>query len=167
MQLTEAKGKFIHTWGLMGVNWGINKAMAQVHAYLLIADKPVCADEIMDYLQMSRGNVNINLHALLDWGLIYKVAKEEGCRKDKYTAEKNMSVVFKQIIKQRKKKELEPLRNLMDICSDIQPNCSESKVFCDTVQDIKSFSEKADTALENLIKLDEHWLTGPLMRMIK
>jgi len=167
MQLSEAKERFINSWGQLGVNWGINKTMAQIHALLLISDKPVCSDEIMSHLEISRGNVNTNLHALLDWGLIYKTPKSDGCRKDHFFAEKNMSLVFKQIVKHRKKKELEPLMELVEICSDLQPRCPESKAFCETIDDIKSFSQKADVALDKLIKLDTHWLSGPLMRMMK
>lgn len=167
MRLSEAKEKFICSWGQLGINWGINKTMGQIHALLLISDKPMCSDQVMDILNISRGSSNTNLHALLDWGLIYKSPKNDGCRKEYFHAEKNMSIIFKQIVKQRKKKELEPLMHLIQVCSEIQPKCEESKAFCHTIENINSFSKKADSALENLIKLDEHWLSGPLMRMIK
>jgi DNA-binding transcriptional regulator GbsR (MarR family) len=32
MQLSEAKEKYIQTWGTFATNWGINRTMAQVHA---------------------------------------------------------------------------------------------------------------------------------------
>lgn len=46
--------------------------MAQVHALLLISDTALSAEEIMDELAISRGNANMNIRALLDWGLVYK-----------------------------------------------------------------------------------------------
>lgn len=167
MEIREAKHKFIQSWGQIAVNWGINRTMGQVHAFLLASSSPKCADEIMNELDLSRGIVNKNLHELKNWGLIYKAPKENGCRKEYFYAEKAMDTVFKQIVKHRKKKELEPLMELVNICSDIEPKCEESKGFCDTLSEIKTFSLKADSALENLIRLDKHWMAGPLMKMFK
>jgi DNA-binding transcriptional regulator GbsR (MarR family) len=167
MKLKDAKDKFIQTWGQLGVNWGICKTMGQIHGLLLTENNPISADDIMERLQISRGNTNINLHSLLDWGLVYKVPKPEGCRKDLYIAEKDMSKVFRQIIKMRKKKELEPMMELTAICSEIEPNCEESTEFCKVVKEIHHFSKRADSALDNLVKLENLWLAGPLMRMFK
>ena len=75
MELNEAKNKFIQAWGTLGSNWGINKAMAQIHALLLLATEPLSAEDIMQELQMSRGNVNMNLRALMDWGIVKKDLK--------------------------------------------------------------------------------------------
>ena len=35
MDLHEAKKKFIHSWGTLGSQWGINRTMSQIHALLL------------------------------------------------------------------------------------------------------------------------------------
>ena len=75
MHFEEAKKQFVQSWGTFGSDWGINKAMAQVHALLLISPKPLCTDEIMEELKISRGNANMTLRSLLDWGIIYKVIK--------------------------------------------------------------------------------------------
>jgi hypothetical protein len=60
MKLEEAKEKYIQTWGTFATNWGINRTMAQVHALLLASDKPLSTDEVMEALQISRGNANMN-----------------------------------------------------------------------------------------------------------
>ncbi|MDX1406723.1 MAG: transcriptional regulator, partial [Saprospiraceae bacterium] len=70
MHLSEAKAKFIESWGKLGSNWGVSRTMAQIHALLIVAREPLCADQIMEALKISRGNVNINVHALIDWGLV-------------------------------------------------------------------------------------------------
>ena len=61
MNLREGKERFIQSWGTLGSDWGINRTMAQVHALLLIAEEPLCADEIMEELKISRGNANMNI----------------------------------------------------------------------------------------------------------
>jgi len=32
MNLDEGKKQFIDSWGQLGINWGVNKTMGQVHA---------------------------------------------------------------------------------------------------------------------------------------
>ena len=59
MELEEAKIKYIHTWGSLATNWGVNKTMAQVHALLLVSTKPLSSEDIMSQLKISRGNVNM------------------------------------------------------------------------------------------------------------
>lgn len=72
MNYKEAKTQFIETWGVLGSQWGINKTMAQIQALLLIAPNPLSTDTIMEELTISRGNANMSLRQLLDWGIIYK-----------------------------------------------------------------------------------------------
>ncbi|MCB0624548.1 MAG: transcriptional regulator, partial [Saprospiraceae bacterium] len=75
MDLREGKEKFIQSWGALGSSWGVNRTMAQIHALLLISPEALSADEIMEDLMVSRGNANMNLRALIDWGLVYKELK--------------------------------------------------------------------------------------------
>jgi DNA-binding transcriptional regulator GbsR (MarR family) len=167
MNCCEAKKKFIHSWGQMGVNWGICRTMAQIHALLLISSRPLCSDEIMQELDISRGNVNMNINALLDWKLLHKAPRQNGDRKEYFIAEKDFSIILKQIIRQRKKKELEPLMALAEECNEVKPDCADSEEFKRVVEEIKIFSKKADATLENLLRLENQWLTGTLLKMIR
>ena len=72
MEFNEAKAQFIQTWGKLGSEWGINRTMAQVHAILLISPKPLCTEDIMEELNISRGNTNMNVRDLMNWELAYK-----------------------------------------------------------------------------------------------
>jgi len=89
MKFDEAKDKFISTWGSLGSLWGINKAMAQIHALLLISPNPLSVDEIMSELKISRGNTSMNLRQLIDWGIVYKENKP-GDRKEYFKSEKDV-----------------------------------------------------------------------------
>src|SRR5260221_11188689 len=106
MQLAEAKAQFIANWGRFGTNWGINRTMAQIHALLLVSPDHLSADEVMEQLSISRGNANMNLRELMDWGLVEKVIVP-GERKEFFTAEKDIWKVAQQIVKERKKRELD------------------------------------------------------------
>jgi DNA-binding transcriptional regulator GbsR (MarR family) len=165
MDLKEGKDKFIQSWGSLASNWGINRTMAQVHALLLIAPDPLCADQIMDELNISRGNANMNVRALIDWGLVYKELKT-GERREYFRAEKDMWEVFRRIVIKRKKKELEPMLKVLDELSSVEEHCKESKVFCDTIKDIKLFSNKADSTLTRLTNADSSWFNSIFLKML-
>jgi DNA-binding transcriptional regulator GbsR (MarR family) len=166
MELEEGKQKFIESWGQLGSNWGISKTMAKVHALLLISHHPLNEDSIINALQISRGNSNTNLRALLDWGLIHKTCKDD-CRKDYYTAEKDLWIVCQKIILHRKKKELDPMIQVLEELSDVQNNCEASDEFCKVVKDLKVFSTKADKSLSNLMNAESNWFTNAFIKMIR
>jgi len=166
MDVKEGKEKFVQAWGTLGSHWGVNRTMAQVHALLLITPGALSAEAIMEDLKISRGNANMNVRALIDWGLIYKELKP-GERKEFFVAEKDMWEVMKAIIAQRKKKELEPLLKVLDEITEVEGLCQHSNEFCNVVRDIKMFSCKADSALEKLTKADSNWFVGTFLKMIK
>ncbi len=168
MKLAEAKNQFINTWGSLGTDWGINRTMAQIHALLLISADPLCADDVMQQLNISRGNTNMNLRELINWGLVSRTIIT-GERKEFFTAEKDIWKVARLIIKERKKRELEPMISFLDSVSDIEGNKAEkeTKTFLDTIGSIKKFSQHADGYLDTLIKADENWFFGTLLKLFK
>lgn len=166
MTLEEGKDKFLQSWGALGSSWGINRTMAQIHALLLISPKALCAEDIMEELQISRGNANMNIRALIDWGLVYKELKT-GERREFFIAEKDMWEVVKSIIIQRKKKELEPMLKVLDEIATVEPNSKAAEDFISVIREIKLFSSKADSTLDSLIKADSNWFVGTFMKMIK
>ena len=167
MTLEESKEKFIQSWGALGSSWGINRTMAQIHALLLISQEPLSADEIMEGLQISRGNANMNLRALIDWGLVYKELKQ-GERREFFRAEKDMWEVVKKIIIQRKKKELAPMLKVLEEVSNVDTEGNpEAEEFQRIIRDIKLFSNKADATLDTLTRADSNWFVGTFMKMVK
>ncbi len=165
MQLEEAQEKFVLEWGRLSCNWGVNKAMGQIHAFLLISANSLNCDQIMDKLEMSRGNVNMNVKNLVHWGLLKK-SSVKGCRKDYYVAEKDLWKVLQLIISHRKRKELDPLLDLVKAMSPVEAKCDKSNEFCKVLKELEMFSKKADNALNLLVKTESNWLTRPLSRMI-
>jgi DNA-binding transcriptional regulator GbsR (MarR family) len=105
--LDETKERFILHWGEMGSLWGINRTMAQVHALLFISPKPLCANDIMEALQISRGNVSMALRELIAWGIASRM-HIMGERREFYTTEKDVWKMFRIITRERKKREVDP-----------------------------------------------------------
>ena len=166
MQLAEAKAQFIANWGRFGTNWGINRTMAQIHALLLVSPDNLSADEVMEQLSISRGNANMNLRELMDWGLVQKVIVP-GERKEFFTAEKDIWKVARQIVKERKKRELDLMIPVLKDLSEVEGDKRDRavKTFTDTIQNIRKFSEQADKTLDTMIKADEHWFLGSLVKL--
>ena len=92
-QLKQARSEFVAQWGALGTQWGINRTMAQIHALLMTATQPVTTDEVMEELQISRGNAHTNLKELVAWGLVRMVVRK-GERRDFYEAEKDVWTIF-------------------------------------------------------------------------
>jgi DNA-binding transcriptional regulator GbsR (MarR family) len=166
MELKEGKEKFLQAWGTLGSNWGINRTMAQIHALLLIAPEALSSEEIRQELNISMGNANMNVRALIDWGLVYKELKP-GERKEYFVAEKDMWEVTRKVITERKKKELEPLVKILDDINIVDGDSKEVEEFKKVIQEMQIFARKADSTLDNLVKTKQSWLVNTFMGMMK
>jgi DNA-binding transcriptional regulator GbsR (MarR family) len=166
MKLDEAKQQYISIWGSLATSWGISKTMAQVHALLLVSENPLSAEEIMDQLKISRGNVNMNVRGLIDWGIVSKTFVP-GERKEFFIAEKDIWEVFKQITKERKKREIEPVIKSLNELQNIDESGSAVEEFKDRMQDIIKVTELINSILDKSIKADEHWLLSNFTKIVK
>lgn len=167
MQLSEAKEKYIQTWGTFATNWGINRTMAQVHALLLASGKALSTDEVMEQLEISRGNANMNLRALMDWGIVKKEFVK-GDRKEYFIAEKDVWFLFKQITKERRKREIEPVISFLEELKNIEDRDSdEAKEFIKLMEDFSSVTGKINNIMDLAIKSDDHWLVGKITNLLK
>jgi DNA-binding transcriptional regulator GbsR (MarR family) len=168
MKLAEAKQQFISSWGAFGTHWGINRTMAQIHALLLVSADPMTQDDIMEELNISRGNTNMNIRELINWRLVERILLS-GERKEYFSAEKDIWKVVKQIIKERKKRELEPMLQLLDKLEEVDGDKRDKniKTFVDTVSSIKKLGRQADKTLDVMVKADENWFLGMMMKFFK
>lgn len=115
LNLAASRREFVDLWGQMANHWGINRTMAQIHALLMISHEPVTADQIMDELQISRGNASMNLRDLINWGIVRRTSAP-GDRRDFFTTEADVWTMFQIILRERKKRELDPLLSRLDEC---------------------------------------------------
>lgn len=168
MELAEARQKFIETWGKLGSEWGINRTMAQVHALLLIAPEALTTEEVMEALSISRGNANMTLRDLINWGLVEKQHKP-GERKEYFFAEKDAWTIARQVAQERKKRELDPLLKVLNELSEVKGNekDAEYKTFKTSVKGITKLSANVNKTLETMIKAEESWFWGSILKIFK
>lgn len=166
MKLKDAKKEFIQTWARLGSEWGINRTMAQVHALLLATEKPLSTDDVMEELSISRGNANTNLRELMNWNLVYRELVP-GERKEYFKAEKDIWEVAKRIARERKRREIEPLLRELAQMQKVEENSAEARQFVRMVGDINSFAGKIDKSVETMLKADENWFFGAILKLLR
>ncbi len=168
MELPEAKQKFIEAWGKLGSEWGINRTMAQVHALLLITPEDLTTEEIMETLQISRGNANMTLRDLIGWGLVEKRLKP-GERKEYFYADKDTWNIARQVAKERRKRELDPIIKILDELSKVKGEKTdpEFKTFNKSITDINKLAKNVDKTLETMLKAEESWFWGSILKVFK
>lgn len=106
-ELPPAAREFVLRWGEMGDRWGMNRSVAQVHALLYLADRPLTAEDIAGKLAMARSNVSTSIRELLAWNLVRRVP-QLGDRRDFYVAETDLWEIVQRIAAGRKARELDP-----------------------------------------------------------
>jgi DNA-binding transcriptional regulator GbsR (MarR family) len=113
--LTNIQREFILHWGEMGTRWGINRTVAQIHALLYLSPKPKAAEEIANTLNVARSNVSTSIRELETWGLVRPVHLL-GERREHYESLKDVWEMFRIIVEQRKRREVDPTAQLLQRC---------------------------------------------------
>lgn len=161
--LKEARTRFIDSWGEMGPKWGIPKTMAQIHALLMITEKPLSTDDIMAELSISRGNANMNLRNLADWGLIRRVFLR-GDRKEYFQSERDVWNMFCRIARERRRRELEPVIETMQECLALVEKDKASNQFRERVGQLLDLVKTLDFVLG---KIAQHERSAIIPRILK
>ena len=167
MEFSQAKNKFIQTWGALGSQWGINKTMAQIHALLMVSPEALSMEDIMSELHISRGNASMNLRSLIDWGIIFKEYKA-GERREYFVAEGNIDELARKIAKERSKREIKPtLRVLEEVTNLEDTDTKEAAHFKAKTAELYEFVSRADSMLEKITDYKENWITKTILKLMK
>jgi DNA-binding transcriptional regulator GbsR (MarR family) len=166
----EALDQFVLLWGEMASAWGINKTMSQIHALLYAESQPLDTDSIMETLDISRGNANMNLRRLLDWELIHKTSYP-GDRKDYYSAETDVWKIVSTIIRERQQREIAPIRENLAKCVETLEagglEDQESKEFKVRIENYMEFLEMFERFTEALLPYINKKNLGFLKQLVK
>lgn len=139
--------------------------MAQIHALLLISTEPLSTEEVMEQLQMSRGNVNMNMRALIDWGIVKKELKA-GDRKEYFITGKDIWELGRQISRERRKRELEPIIKILGEVNNVTGTDKKAVAeFKKVTGDLQDFSSKVDGMLDKFTKSDQTWFYKLLLKL--
>jgi DNA-binding transcriptional regulator GbsR (MarR family) len=116
MALGPTEQKFVLHWGEMGTRWGVNRTVAQIHALLFLANRPLAAEEIAETLSVARSNVSNSLKELQSWNLI-RITHLMGDRRDHFVALQDVWEIFRVIVEERKRREIDPTLTVLRECA--------------------------------------------------
>lgn len=109
--------RFVLHWGEMAARWGVNRTVAQIHALLFLAGRPLNAEDIAAQLQVARSNVSTSLRELQNWDLV-KVVHQIGDRRDHFETLQDPWELLRVIVRERKEREFDPTVAFLRECTD-------------------------------------------------
>ena len=167
MKNQEAKQEFINLWGVLGSQWGINRSMAQIHALLLLTPNKLSTEEVMEELQLSRGNANMSIRELMNWNLVYK-SFVPGERREYFQAEYDIWTIATRIMNERKKRELIPAKEIAQKIRNekLEENDDASKHIQKTIGDMDDFLGRIDQLSGLMIKAEQNIIFKKMINLL-
>jgi HTH-type transcriptional regulator, glycine betaine synthesis regulator len=165
--LIECRNLLVRRWGEMGGYWGINRTMAEIHALLFVSGEPLCTDDIMAQLHISRGNASMNLRGLVDWGLIQRQHRL-GDRKEYFQADTDVWHMFETIMRERRRREVEPIIDSIERCRAMiaapgqAPPNPPAREFLQRLDDLQRFLSAMGTLFEMVVQFGPDGVDGLL-----
>src|SRR4030095_11139809 len=80
-----------------------------------MSPKPLNAEEIADTLKVARSNVSTSLKELQNWGIV-KLVHVLGDKRDHFESPKDVWAMFKLVLNERKRREIDPTIALLEAC---------------------------------------------------
>jgi DNA-binding transcriptional regulator GbsR (MarR family) len=161
IELTAVQKRFLLHWGEMGTKWGINRTVAQVHALLFLSERPLDAEEITETLAVARSNVSGSLRELQGWGIV-KMVHIMNDRRDHFESLKDPWELFRVILDERKKREIDPTVAMLRECLE-ELKSGKEPVTQQRLESLKDFFETT-TNWYNVVR---SWPTSTLVRFLK
>jgi DNA-binding transcriptional regulator GbsR (MarR family) len=106
--------------------------------------EPMSTDEVMEALEISRGNAHANLKELVAWGLL-RVVVRKGERREYFEAEKDVWRIFTVVARERKRREIDPALEVVRRCAEESRGIAtpEGRAFHEQMRQLEEFVEFA------------------------
>jgi DNA-binding transcriptional regulator GbsR (MarR family) len=144
--------QFVEHWGSMARAWGINSSMGELFALLYISGTDWTADDLRHRLRVSRGNVSMNLRELLSWGVVHKVHRA-GERRELFRAETDVWTLFRKILTERKRRELDPSLRVLDAAFNLAEDHPELHDLKNRIEPLLHFFKSIEALAVYLLSL--------------
>jgi HTH-type transcriptional regulator, glycine betaine synthesis regulator len=145
--------QFVEHWGVMARSWGINASMGELFALLYITGADWTAEDLRERLRVSRGNVSMNLRELINWGVVHKVHRQ-GERREYYRAELDVWTLFRRILRERKRRELDPTLVVLERSVEMVGDDPEQLAVRSRIHDLQGFFSLINMLAKRLLELE-------------
>jgi DNA-binding transcriptional regulator GbsR (MarR family) len=160
--LSSVQRQYILHWGEMGTRWGVNRTVAQIHALLYLSPQPLAAEEIADTLNVARSNVSTSIRELESWGLVRPV-HVLGERREHYQSMKDVWEMFRVIVEQRKRREVDPTVQLLRSClAELETEGGRDPYTRERLQAMAEFFQAGTVAYAEIGQVSSQKLRGLL-----
>ncbi len=161
--LTAVNNSTVAGLGRMARYFGFSDVMGRLYGTLLMNPEPLSLDDLANTLQISKGSVSMNMRAIERWGMAKEVWVR-GERKKFYAAEHDLWQVIRNVLDSREKREvqlaIQVLSESVEKLKMAEPNLAQedqelAKFYLERVDDLRSFFQFAQIALETVLGNDE------------
>jgi DNA-binding transcriptional regulator GbsR (MarR family) len=159
--LLQARNHFIQGMSRISHFWGFPKGMGAIYGAIYLSPAPLCLDDLVEQVNISKGAVSTNVRMLERLGMVHKHI-QIGERRDFYTAETDFWKIVKGILKEREKNEFDlALHTVEQSLKTVEngPVPSEkaelAAFYQKRMQTMKSFFHTLDNLVATVLALDE------------
>jgi len=161
MNLPPLIQSFVLHFGEMGSRWGINRTVGQIYALLYVSPRPLCADDIVEALRVSRSNVSMGLRELQAWNLVL-LKHIPGDRRDHFTTPEDVWQILRVLAEERKKREVDPTLSVLRELLMQQPGSEEERHAQARMAEMHGLIERLTTWYEDVKRLETERLAALL-----
>lgn len=157
MTLSSLREQFIQHFGEMGSRWGINRTVGQVYALLVASPAPLCADDIVEALQISRSNVSMSIKELDNWQLLNR-RSVPGDRREFFTTPPDVWEIFRRLADQRMQREVMPTLSMLRDALMQEPTNPEEAHLRERMQEMHDLIDLLSGWFREVERLDRRTL---------
>jgi len=156
--LSKARDRFVEGIGRLAATVGVSRVIGQLYAMLFLSEKPLCLDDMVERLKISKGNASLNIRKLESFGVAKRVWVK-GDRKDFYQAELDLEKIIKgeliNIARSRMKIALDTVTETEDLIKKSGGNLNEEekrrkKLYLKRLESAKEINNFIETMLNSI-----------------
>lgn len=147
--------------GQLADYFGFSKVMGQLYGTLLLSDEPLCLDDMMERLGISKASVSMNMRSLEHLGMVRQVWVRGGSgRRKYYEAETDFWQIFATVLSGREMRDVERALSVMEenkerISSSLETMTEEdqdlAKLYLERIAQMQSLFRFAQLIINSIL----------------
>jgi len=149
-ELSEKIGDFIQYWGF-------RKIEGTIWAHIFLSPTPLCATDLVNRLQISKGLVSLAINRLSEFDVILKSEDKKEGKRVYFVANTQIAEVIETVLIKREQKMLSNLKSSFDHLNSLQDLESNQK-YCDPkkIELLGQHIEKGHQLLNTIIAMTQN-----------
>jgi DNA-binding transcriptional regulator GbsR (MarR family) len=113
--LDSVHGNMLDGLGQLADYFGFGKVMGQIYGAMLMSDRPLCLDDLVERLEISKASASVNIHTLESLGMVRQVwVRGSTGRRKFYSAETDFWQIITNILKGREMRDVDRAIGVME-----------------------------------------------------